>query len=133
MPTVVYSPSWENNVSAVTKAFKQKGEIENGHPEKPASRVRESKDLPLVAHDPGKQPDGPANQPPVEKWKNTCPRKATKLTDEERSIIEAWINSGAIIDKMVLELSDTTSIYSLRSISLNLHPKDLWDFEKSPR
>ncbi|WP_163377955.1 c-type cytochrome domain-containing protein [Cyclobacterium sp. SYSU L10401] len=125
---VVY-PILENKCVSCHKASKQKGELRMDSPE---NLLKGGESGPaLEPHDLENSLMAQRINLPVENEEHMPPEGKPQLTDEERSIIEAWISSGAIIDKMVLELSDTTSIYKLAVDKFKSAPKT-YDFEKVP-
>lgn len=124
-PHLIY-PIIESKCLSCHKASKQKGELRMDTPENLLKGGE----------------TGPAIEPfdlensllaqrinlPEENEDHMPPKGKPQLTEGEKAILEAWISSGAIIDKKVLELSDTSSIYSLAVQKFAAAPK-VYEFD----
>ncbi|EPR66680.1 c-type cytochrome domain-containing protein [Cyclobacterium qasimii] len=124
-PHLIY-PIIENKCLSCHKASKQKGELRMDTPENllkggESGPAVEPFDLEnsLMSHRINLPEDNEDHMPPEGK---------PQLTEEEISILDAWISSGAITDKKVLALSDTSSIYKLAVEKFAAAPK-VYEFD----
>ncbi|NHE59999.1 c-type cytochrome domain-containing protein, partial [Cyclobacterium plantarum] len=123
---VVY-PILENKCVGCHKASKQKGELRMDSPE---NLLKGGESGPaLVPHDLENSLMAQRINLPEENEEHMPPEGKPQLTDGEKAILEAWISSGAIMDKKVLELPDSSSIYSLAVDKFTAAPKS-YDFKK---
>lgn len=124
---VVY-PILENKCVSCHKASKQKGELRM---DQAALLLKGGESGPVVVpHDLENSLMAQRINLPQENEDHMPPEGKPQLTAEEKSILEAWIHSGAPVDGKVLELSDTSSIYSLAVNKFNAKPAS-YEFEEA--
>lgn len=67
---------------------------------------------------------------PMEDEEHMPPKGKPQLTEEEMAILEAWIDSGAEVEKKLLAMPDTTSLFRLAVAKFSAAPKT-YDFDKA--
>lgn len=123
---VVY-PIIENKCVSCHKASKQKGELRMDQVER-LLKGGESGPA-IVPHDLENSLMVQRINLPQEDEEHMPPEGKPQLTAEEKSILEAWIQSGAPVEGRVQELSDSSSIYSLAVNKFSAQPAS-YDFDE---
>jgi uncharacterized membrane protein len=107
----VVMPILEKKCISCHKASKQKGELRMDRPEFITTGGESG---PAVV--PGDRENSLIFQRihlPLEDEEHMPPKGKPQLTDEEKAILEAWIESGAEFDRKLLAMPDTTSLFRL--------------------
>lgn len=107
----VVMPILEKKCISCHKASKQKGELRMDRPEFITTGGETG---PAVV--PGDRENSLIFQRmhlPLEEEEHMPPKGKPQLTDEEKAILEAWIDSGAEFEKKLLAMPDTSSLFLL--------------------